>query len=64
VPSKNNEKRIDAVAVTVVEIRITSAGPGGRIHFTVHRPLLFVIMEKQPKSIIFISRVMLPEYES
>ncbi|OFY65692.1 MAG: hypothetical protein A2Y71_04975 [Bacteroidetes bacterium RBG_13_42_15] len=57
-----NEKGTEAAAVTVVEIELTSVGEDNRIHFYVDRPFLFVIMEKQSKSIIFIGRVAKPEY--
>jgi serine protease inhibitor len=58
-----NEKGTEAAAITVVEILLTSAGPDGKIHFTANRPFLFAIMEKESKSIIFIGKVALPEYE-
>src|SRR4030043_447895 len=56
-----NEKGTEAAAVTVVEIELTSVGEDNRIHFYVDRPFLFVIMEKQSKSIIFIGRGGKPE---
>jgi serine protease inhibitor len=58
-----NEKGTEAAAITVVEILLTSAGPDGKIHFTANRPFLFAIMEKESKSIIFIGKVALPEYD-
>jgi len=57
-----NEKGTEAAAVTVVEISLTSVGEDGKTHFYVDRPFLFVIMEKQSKSIVFIGKVALPEY--
>lgn len=56
------EKGTEAAAVTVVEMSFTSVGGDGKIHFTVNKPFLFVIMEKESKSIIFIGRVVKPEY--
>lgn len=57
-----NEKGTEAAAVTVVQIDLTSVGEDNKIHFYVDKPFLFVIMEKQSKSIIFIGRVAKPEY--
>ena len=59
-----NEQGTEAAAVTVVEINFTSAGMDDKIYFTVNHPFLFVIMEKESKSIIFIGRVIIPVYES
>ncbi len=59
-----NEKGTEAAAVTVVEISYTSAGGDGKIYFTANKPFIFVIMEKESKSIIFIGRVALPSYDN
>ena len=56
-----NEKGTEAAAVTVVEVSLT-AMPDNRKYFTVNRPFIFVIKEKDTNSIIFIGRVMKPEY--
>lgn len=59
-----NEKGTEAAAVTVVEIEVSSAGPGdGIIHFTADHPFLFAIREKTSNAILFIGRVGNPEYE-
>jgi serine protease inhibitor len=54
-----NEEGTEAAAATVVEMELT-AMPGDNIYFTVNRPFLFVIKEKDTNSIIFIGRVMKP----
>ena len=60
-----NEEGTEAAAVTIVGIELTSAGPGGDIPyiFTVNKPFLFAIKERDTKTIIFIGKVMEPEYE-
>jgi len=45
-----------------VEMELT-AMPDGIQYFTVNRPFLFVIKEKDTNSIIFIGRVMKPRYK-
>ncbi|UCH14618.1 MAG: serpin family protein [Bacteroidales bacterium] len=57
-----NEKGTEAAAATVVEMELT-AMPGGKKYFTVNRPFMFVIKEKDTNAIIFIGRVMQPEYK-
>jgi serine protease inhibitor len=59
-----NEEGTEAAAVTAVEIiRNVSEGPEDEIiRFYVNRPFLFVIKEKDTNAIIFIGRVMKPEY--
>ncbi len=54
-----NEEGTESAAVTVVEMELTAV-PGDLIYFTVNRPFLFVIKEKDTNSIIFIGRVMKP----
>jgi serine protease inhibitor len=57
-----NEEGTEAAAATVVEMELT-AMPDGIQYFTVNRPFLFVIKEKDTNSIIFIGRVMKPRYK-
>ncbi|MBE0652699.1 MAG: serpin family protein, partial [Bacteroidales bacterium] len=53
-----NEKGTEAAAVTVVEMRETSVGPGdSRISFIVDKPFLFMIREKTSNSIVFMGKV-------
>ena len=56
-----NEKGTEAAAVTVVEIRETSAGPGSAVPFVVNKPFLFVIREKTSNAIVFMGKVGEPE---
>ncbi|MCF8369236.1 MAG: serpin family protein [Bacteroidales bacterium] len=59
-----NEEGTEAAAVTVVGIELTSAGGGETPYFlNVNKPFLFAIKERDTKSIIFIGKVMEPEYE-
>jgi serine protease inhibitor len=57
-----NEEGTEAAAATVVEMELTAI-PDDLIYFTVNRPFLFVIKEKDTNSIIFIGRVMEPAYK-
>ena len=50
-----NEKGTEAAAVTVVEIRETSAGPG--TEFVVDKPFVYVIKEKTSGAIVFMGKV-------
>jgi serpin B len=56
-----NEKGTEAAAVTVVEIRETSAIDTPML-FSVDKPFLFVIREKMSNAIVFMGRVGNPEY--
>jgi serpin B len=56
-----NEKGTEAAAVTVVEIRETSAIDTPML-FTVDKPFLFVIREKTSNAIVFMGKVGNPEY--
>ena len=56
-----NEKGTEAVAATDVEIELTSIPD--KKYLIVSRPFMFVIKEKDTNAIIFIGRVMRPEYE-
>lgn len=58
-----NEKGTEAAAVTVVEIRELSAGPGSGIPFIADRPFLFVIKEKTSNALVFMGKVGDPVYE-
>ncbi len=59
-----NEEGTEAAAVTLVEMMETSAGGGETfIPFYVNQPFIFVIKEKYTNSIIFIGKVMEPDYE-
>lgn len=53
-----NEEGTEAAAVTVVEMRYTSVGDNN--YFTVNRPFLFVIKEKETNAIIFMGKVYEP----
>ncbi|MCB8994388.1 MAG: serpin family protein [Bacteroidales bacterium] len=57
-----NEKGTEAAAVTVVEIEVTSAGPGSN-WFTADRPFIFLITEKNSNAILFIGKLGSPSYE-
>lgn len=50
-----NEKGTEAAAVTVVEIRETSAGPG--TEFVVDKPFIYIIREKTSGAIVFMGKV-------
>ncbi len=59
-----NEEGTEAAAVTVVGIEFTSVGDGDTPYiFTVNRPFLFAIKERDTQAIIFLGKVMEPEYE-
>ena len=58
-----NEKGTEAAAVTVVEIRETSAvGGGGSLKIEVNRPFLYVIREKESNALVFMGKVGDPVY--
>lgn len=58
-----NEEGTEAAAVTAVEISFTSIGDETFIPFYVNQPFIFAIKEKYTNAIIFIGKVMEPEYE-
>lgn len=60
-----NETGTEAAAVTALVFTTTSAGPEGpqKIYFTVDRPFVFAITEKDTHAILFIGEVQNPEYE-
>jgi len=58
-----NEEGTEAAAVTVVEGYTSGEGGEPFISFHVNQPFLFAIREKYTNTIIFIGKVMEPEYE-
>ena len=61
-----NETGTEAAAVTSVTFSTTSVGPGDqvkKIYFTVNKPFVFSITEKDTGVILFIGEVQNPEYE-
>ena len=60
-----NEEGTEAAAVTIVGIRYTSVGNNPEeIPFTVNKPFLFAVTEKDTEAILFIGKVSKPEYEN
>jgi serpin B len=58
-----NEKGAEAAAVTVVEIVLTSAGPGPVVtEFIADRPFLFFITERSTGAILFAGRINKPVF--
>ena len=49
-----DEKGTEAAAVTIVDMKMTSAGPGNTIYFTADRPFIFAIRETSTNSLLFI----------
>jgi serpin B len=61
-----NETGTEAAAVTAVVMETLSVGPGDgvkKIYFTVNKPFVFAITEKDTGAILFIGEVNNPEYE-
>jgi len=60
-----NEEGTEAAAVTIIGFETTSIGPSEpeKIYFTLDRPFVFVITEKETDAICFIGKVGNPEYE-
>ncbi len=58
-----NEEGTEAAAVTLVEISRIISEPETGIHFYVNQPFIFAIKEKYTNTIIFMGKVMEPEYE-
>lgn len=61
-----NENGTEAAAVTSITFTNTSAGPGDtvqKIYFTVEKPFVFAITEKDTGAILFMGEVQNPEYE-
>jgi serpin B len=55
-----DEKGTEAAAVTIVEIRETSTGPGNEILMRVDRPFLIVIREKSSDALLFMGKITAP----
>lgn len=53
-----SEKGTEAAAVTVAQIRMTSARPSSYVTMTVNRPYIFLIVDTQNSNIMFAGRVM------
>ena len=51
-----DEKGTEAAAVTIVDMRVTSAGPGSTIYFTADRPFIFAIRETSTNALIFVGQ--------
>ncbi|NQU87747.1 MAG: serpin family protein [Mariniphaga sp.] len=60
-----NENGTEAAAVTAITFSTTSAGPeqAQKIYFTVDKPFVYVIIEKDTNAILFIGEVTHPIYE-
>jgi serine protease inhibitor len=58
-----NENGTEAAAVTAVVFTTTSAGGGGVPAFTVDRPFVYAITEKDTGAILFMGKVVDPVYE-
>ncbi|MFH1250153.1 MAG: serpin family protein, partial [bacterium] len=56
-----NEEGTEAAAVTSVEIGLTSIGSG--ITMRINRPFVFAIRENHSGTILFIGKIVKPEYE-
>jgi serpin B len=60
-----NEEGTEAAAVTIVGINLTSVGDEETPYFfNVNKPFVFAIKERDTRSIIFMGKVMVPEYEN
>lgn len=53
---KTDEDGSEAAAVTVIEMKLTSAGPGNEIYFTADRPFLYSISEVSTGAILFMGQ--------
>lgn len=53
-----SEKGTEAAAVTVAQIRLTSARPSSYVKMTVDRPYIFFIVDTQNSNVMFAGRVM------
>ncbi len=58
-----NETGTEAAAVTAIVFATTSVGQDDNIYFTVNKPFVFAITEKDTGAILFIGEVQNPEYE-
>jgi len=59
-----NEEGTEAAAVTIVEVAFTSMPGDTPYQFIVNKPFLFAIKERDTDAIIFIGKVMEPEYDN
>ena len=61
-----NENGTEAAAVTAIVFEVTSAGPDAdqKIYFTVDKPFVFAITEKDTGAILFIGEVQNPVYDN
>lgn len=61
-----NENGTEAAAVTAIVFEVTSAGPNDneKIYFTVDKPFVFAITEKDTDAILFIGEVKNPIYDN
>jgi len=57
-----DEEGTEAAAVTLVEIRELSAGPSLNYHIRLDRPFLYVIRENHSNTILFMGKLMQPEW--
>ena len=53
-----SEKGTEAAAVTVAQIRLTSARPSSYVTMNVNRPYIFLIVDTQKSNVMFAGRVM------
>lgn len=61
-----NETGTEAAAVTSITFSTSNAGPGNeiqKIYFTVDKPFVFAITEKDTDAILFMGEVQNPEYQ-
>jgi len=57
-----DEEGTEAAAVTVVEMRYTSIEPPARTAMRVDRPFMFVLRERQSGTILFMGKILNPEW--
>lgn len=58
-----DEEGTEAAAVTIVQIKNTSAGPDNTFFMRLDRPFVFVINEKNTEAIMFVGKIMKPVWE-
>jgi len=59
-----NEEGTEATAVTVVEIKELSNGKDQEIYMRINRPFICVIREYSSNTILFIGKIVEPEWEA
>jgi serpin B len=57
-----DEEGTEAAAVTVVEMRTTSIEPPAGISMRVDHPFMFVLRERQSGTILFMGKILQPEW--